>query len=429
MIKKRSIPTILAILVLAIAVIAGTFALSSTTIFKLGASPDYSPENVKVTNISDTSLTISWTTQKSVVGYVLYGATASLGQNTQADPQTSFVHLVNITNLNPGTSYFFKINSNGTLYDNSGIPWNANTAPTLINLPTAQVISGTITPSQSDLYVLVYVTPQGGSILSTLTDSSGNWHLTISSDRTSDLSSFVTLTPQTNLQIFAQGATSIASAQALLQGANPLPTMTMGQTYDFRNQSSTTTDTNSPSANISLPDNTASNSPSFNLPSSSASAVVSTVTVDSVKEGETISTTNPEFFGKGPVNTKLTITVHSQVATGSATTNSQGAWVWDPPANLDPGNHTLTITWKDAAGVLQSITRDFTVEASGLPSFVSTPSATPTPSPTATPSSRHSLPATTSGIPVSGDAIPTLIISFAALALLSVSIFIWKFSI
>lgn len=427
MIKTRKFPTIIAIVILALGIIAGVIATNSSTIFKLGASPDSAPQDVRITNISNASITVSWITQKEVVGFVQYGPTASLGQNTVAEAAPSTTHWVNITGLAPSTSYFFKINSDGTVYDNSGIPWTTGTAVALASEPTAQIASGQVQGANSQAVggVIVYVTPQNGTAVSVLTTGGGAWIVPVSKARTVDLENFVSLTPTTPLQIFVQaGVSGISSAQVFMQNANPVPLMQLGQTYDFRQTGSGSQEETSPTADINLPDSTTSANPSFNLGGASPSATPPTVvTIESIKEKEVISTDSPEFFGKGPANITLTITVQSEIITDTTTTSSTGAWEWTPPQNLEPGTHKLTISWKNAQGILQTITRNFTVEAADFPSFVSTPSAS------ATPSGRHSLPATDSAIPESGDLTPTLIISILGVGLILVSVFIWKFSI
>ncbi len=427
MIKTRKFPTIIAIVILALGIMAGVIATNSSTIFKLGASPDSAPQDVRITNISNASITVSWITQKEVVGFVQYGETASLGQNTIAENTPSTTHWVNITGLAPSTSYFFKINSDGTVYDNSGIPWTTSTSIALATEPTSQIATGQVQTATEQAVgeAIVYVTPQNGTAVSVLTTGTGAWTIPISKARTVDLTNFVTLTPTTPLQIFVQGGTKgIASAQVFMQNANPVQLMQLGQTYDFRQTGAEGQNETSPTADINLPDSTASANPSFNLAGASPSGTLPTVvTIESVKEKEVIATSSPEFFGKGPANTTLTIIVQSEIITDTTITSPTGIWEWTPPDNLEPGTHKLTISWKNAQGVLQTITRNFTVLASDAPSFVSTPSAT------ATPSGRHSLPATDSAIPVSGDLTPTIMVSIMSIGLIMISVLIWKYSI
>jgi hypothetical protein len=165
----------------------------------------------------------------------------------------------------------------------------------------------------------------------------------------------------------------------------------------------------------------------FDIGTSSASLSLTAkkaVTLKSIAENETVKSTKPQLFGDGPAGTTITITVHS-TATVSAIVkvNSDGSWNWTPPAGLTPGNHTVTLAWKDATGILHTLTRDFVVSAAEGPSFVASPSAAPLitlpkvmPSPSAIP--KIYLPSTSSGIPKSGSVAPTLIGAAAGILLI-----------
>ena len=81
--KKLTIPTILGILFLVVGVVTGVVLLSSRQIFRIGASSDAAPKDVRVSNIDDTGFTVSWVTDKEVAGYVLWGTTQSNTTNIE----------------------------------------------------------------------------------------------------------------------------------------------------------------------------------------------------------------------------------------------------------------------------------------------------------------------------------------------------------
>lgn len=156
------------------------------------------------------------------------------------------------------------------------------------------------------------------------------------------------------------------------------------------------------------------------------------VTLDNIDNGETVNTQDPEFFGKAPAGTTLTITVESDdPVTETVKASSNGTWNWDPPKDLAPGEHKITIKWKDASGIWQTITRTFVVSASEGPAFVATPSATlkatMTASPTATkkPTAKPS-PTIEADIPESGSLTPTLILSIMGIGAVAVALLFWK---
>jgi len=151
--------------------------------------------------------------------------------------------------------------------------------------------------------------------------------------------------------------------------------------------------------------------------------------------GESIATSTPEFKGKLPAGTEITITVNSETKqTTVVTTDVDGEWSWTPTEELEPGNHTITLEYEDEAGVLQTILRSFVVLAAGdddgLPAFTATPSATPTttpsPTPTASPATTmSSMPSTEGGVPAAGVLTQTVWLLTLGLGLFIFG-FVWK---
>ena len=77
---------------------------------------------VSVPNITSTSATITWTTNTSSDSRVNYGTTTALGQ-TKHDATEGTTHNIILTGLDPGTKYYFEVEStdgSGTSTDNNG---------------------------------------------------------------------------------------------------------------------------------------------------------------------------------------------------------------------------------------------------------------------------------------------------------------------
>jgi len=450
--KPSRIPTIIGVIILIIGLAAGVFLVQYRQIFKLGATGDTAPKNVKISNISDTSLAVSWVTDTKTEGVVFWGTSqGSLSRNENDElTGTNITHRVTINGLSAGQTIFLKINSSGTVYDDSGSPWQTSTGPSLAASTQADTISGTVlgadgNPMQN---ALVYVTVSGGSLLSTFTSQNGNWVVPISAARTADLANYIAIDDtKTLVEISVDaGLGNTSSAQIYPQSAKPAPAMTIGKTHDFTSLPPSNS-SEIPSANVGLP-NQATPSSGFNVPSQIATPSAQTVTLKSVSSGEIVTSTKPEFFGEGPPRTKLTITVQSEAVTGTAIVDSGGKWVWNPPSNLPAGSHTITISWTDASGILRTLTRTFVVQAAEGPAFVSTPSASTTPSPTPTPtptpiitptptstvSATPTLAPTTtpistaSGIPQTGSLTPTLLLSMMGIGFLGLSFLIFKYA-
>jgi hypothetical protein len=429
--SKYKIPTIIVIILLVVGVAAGIVLIQARQIFKLGASPDTTPKDVKTSNITDSSFTVTWITDKETVGYVSWGKDKTLGNTTAVtETQASKIHASTVRNLQHNSLYYFKINSEKNVFDNNGIPWETQTGSTLTPSTGSMVASGTIISALGEpvAQALVHISAGGMSPISTITSDNGSWLIPLSSSRTTNLTSYLAVSAKTPLlNIFVQSPNGIATAQIYPDAANPTPAIIIGQNHDFKNETPAG-ESQLPKSSLTLPKESTPSS-GFEV-SEVATSSSETVTLESPEKDEIITTTTPEFFGEGPPGTLITITIESDPVTDNITIDNYGNWDWSPPDNLEEGKHTITIKWKDAAGILRILSRTFIVQAAEGPAFESTPSASPTASPsaTATPTAtlRVSLPSTQSAIPQSGILTPTIWLSIMGLGLITVSFIVWK---
>jgi hypothetical protein len=302
------------------------------------------------------------------------------------------------------------------------------------------LVSGTVLASTGDAAknALVYLTVGGSSPLSTITSQNGSWVISISSARTSDLDSFVTIDATTTLlEISANaGAEGVSTAQIYPQSAKPVPSLILGSTHDFKSLPPSEV-SEVPRASVELPE-TATPSSGFEVGDNISTPSASTVTLTSVTQGETVTTTQPEFFGEAPPGTKLTITLESDPITEQVSVPSSGEWNWTPPSDLPEGTHKITIKWTDLSGILRTLTRTFVVQAAEGPAFEATPSATLTPTasatgtPTASPAATKTLTptatptATAFATPESGSLTPTLLLSIMGIGVIAFAVMLWK---
>jgi hypothetical protein len=445
--KKNNIPTILGVIILLAGVFAGVFLLNMRQVFKIGADASLSPKDIRVSNISDTSATISWTTDKETTGFVNWGESQGSVANIEKeseDNQKFFTHTITISGLKASGTYYYKINSDGTSVDNGGIPWQFTTGPALSVNKHSVLISGSVvtTSGLPAKRALVYATVSG-YLLSTPTSDTGNFVFQLSGVRTTDLGSYQEIdSAGTLVEISVQaGIDGTASAQIFPHSANPIPAIILGQVYDFRSRAPSV-DSQNPDANLSLPENIDAGS-KFDVATSFGTPASTSVILENLDEGEVVTSTQPEFFGKGPGGEEITITVNSETPI-SETINipSNGSWNWSPPSTLAAGAHAITITWKDATGITRSLTRNFVVQAGEAPAFTASESgSTPSPSPTVSPSptpilsptptpAATTLPtaATTEAVPETGSLTGTLLLSIMGVAVLLFSFAIWKVS-
>jgi len=451
--KTKKFPTFVGLLILTIGVTIGVLLIQNRQIFRLGAEVSSAPKDVRITNIGEGSLTVSWVTEEETSGFVNWGENQSLG-NVAGDEvgETGFVHSTTINGLKSETTYYFKINSGGKDFDNNKIPWQTKTAPSLGAPPSAKLISGSVVAATGSPAkgVLVFAQLAGASTLSTVTSDEGNWVITISNALSPDLKSRASFNENSTLvEISLQGGPAgVATAKIYPKDARPAPPIILGQVHDFRNLTSLTSE-EVPESSVVLPEGPIPTPTSgFAVEDDvEKTPTIETVTIESIDEGEVITSTNPEFFGEGPPGTNITITVESETISDEVTVSSFGAWSWSPLESLSEGIHKITITWRDKNGSLQSITRSFVVQAAEGPSFESTPSGstatptptntptptptstpaptlTPTPTPTVTPTPTSQLtPSPTPDLPDVGSLTPTLVGAIMGLGFLIFSVF------
>jgi predicted phage tail protein len=90
--------------------------------------------NILTSNISNVSMTISWTTSENSDTQVEYGATAAYGSSTPVVPTLVSSHIVQLSGLQSSTGYHFRVKSRDTA---GNLATSADfTASTLLPSPT-----------------------------------------------------------------------------------------------------------------------------------------------------------------------------------------------------------------------------------------------------------------------------------------------------
>lgn len=382
------VPTFIAVFVLLLGVVAGIVLIQRQQSVQTSASVEKAPYNVTISNVQNDSFTVTWTTDISTVGFLLWGK----GDNPVTPAQSigggaKEVHMVKVKSLDPNTEYSFTISSGGEEYRDGGKPWKVTTGPDLGVPQNSKVISGSVEVQEGEpaAHAVVSISSPNMATLTAITTSAGTWVVPLSLARTPDLSEYVDVSDsQLDITVHTgnQGkATAIANANI----NSSLPPIVIGHSHDFTNLASVD-DLSSPEAQVNLPQGDVQ-----------GIADTSMVTLESVDNGEVVFTSVPEFFGDGPPGNEINITVHSDPVSGTAQVEDDGEWKWSPTKALENGLHNITLEWIDAQGIVHTLTRSFIVQAQeGEPSFESTPSGTtsPSPSPTSTATARPTVTAT-----------------------------------
>lgn len=84
---------------------------------------DKIPRDVVVSEITDNSAILRWTTAQKTQGVIEYGSTPTALTSFNPETESSTNHQVELTLLSRSTTYYFQISVDGKKYDNGGVPW------------------------------------------------------------------------------------------------------------------------------------------------------------------------------------------------------------------------------------------------------------------------------------------------------------------
>lgn len=399
--KQFKLPTLLGVLILFLLTGTGVFLVQNQKKITSSASPSITPEQVKITNLTDRNFTISWFTDKPIQGFVTFGSSKSVG-TVISENSPSQIHYITIENLKPSTIYYFKIGSGKDIFDNNGLPYETKTGPTISTLPDPDIIFGDVATSSGSFVprAIVYITAGGIAPISALTNTNGRWTIPLSTTRSATLQAYATYDKnKTLLDIRVQTSEGKnTSVKVYSSSAHPVPTITIGQNQDFTNiQKPVNEKINAqeqdkpPTSQINFSEETDTVS-GFETKAKDEKST-KPVKINLLNPIDSIVEKKPKFSGTGTPGTSFTIKVKSStVYSGSITVNEDGGWEWTPPKNLEPGNHTVTLIWKDETGETKTIKQEFTLLGIGTnPSSSASPKVSPSPPPQISPSPRASL--------------------------------------
>lgn len=385
---NKKIPTILSFFVLIFGVIVTTILVKQGVIFFGHAAPSDIPQDIRITNISDTGFTVTYTTSANVIG------TVTLISNTKPQvilddrdqqagvPKPYNVHSISVKNLTPQTAYSFTILSGSTTYQDGNKPFTLTTQQKITDTPTEQTpLAGKILLPDGTVpaETILFVTTTNGQLLSTLLNPSGLYILPLNTMRTKDFSSLVKFTSDSILQILATNGSISSHATVGMGSINPVPAITLSQDYDF-------TLSTKP-----IPTGSATKFPSFDAQTNNS--YTATPEIITPKTNESFTDQQPQFTGTAAPGSSVTVVIHSdEKIQTTIKADATGTWTFRPSTPLSPGQHTITITAPDQFGILRTIVQSFTVYAAGsqvnqsaTPSATLTPTSIPTQTPTSAP--------------------------------------------
>ncbi len=263
---QKQMPTMIGIFVLVGALVSGLLLFKNGTgVFAPRATPQTTPKNVRLTNVTDTSFTVSFFTDEPTTSFVKYGSAENKLSLQASDDRTQLsgvagnynVHHITVRSLKPNTAYFYVLgtSSERTTFDNQGKPFTVTTAASLSSAPDSTMIYGNLynqdgTPAEGSV---VYLTMSEAGPLSSLVRNTGGWGISLATARNAKGTASAIFNKDTAVNFLAQGKsfsqtlsyqTTIASAQPVADlkfGAasastvpavspSAIPTLTTGQT-------------------------------------------------------------------------------------------------------------------------------------------------------------------------------------------------------
>lgn len=383
---NKQIPTYAGFVFLIVGVIVTAVLVRTGVLFPIRATPSEEPKEMRISNVSDTSFTVSYITAGDVTGSLAYGETANFGSvalderdkaGNTSTPHT--VHYFVVSNVNPGTTYQFAILSGTKTF--TGPEYTVKTASSIEEPAGEKIITGSLLlpDGTKPQEAIIYVESSGTQVLSTFAVG-GNYSVSLTHLRSENLESYVTLPPEAFLLIAATSG-SLHSTAEVTAGQAEIPQITLSQQYEFTLISTSP----GPGESTTTPDGEQVDPTTQAFPKFAPDAATNTdPQILTPQKNEEFSDLQPEFTGTAPPGGTIEIVIessHEIKATVKA--DSSGRWSYRPEQPLEPGEHTITITTRDEAGIVQKVLQSFVVNAQG--SQFTQPSASPTRRPTNTP--------------------------------------------
>lgn len=368
---NKRIPTIFGIGLVVLGIVLTTVIVRIQTSLRSNAGASQEPQNVKVTNLSDSSFTITYQTDAAATGSVNYGKSKELG-NIQLEDLPKNVHSITIEKLDPSTKYYLVVVSSQNTFLNNGAPFEISTGPSISSPSAAKTaIKGKVILPDGNApnEALVYLSTDNSQLLSTTAVKDGEFNFSLKGLRTDDLSSYLEVKKDTVLKLFA--VSNSLKSTVLFSGENTysIPTITLSNDYDFTKES--------------VPVASRSAQPSFPSITTKSGNLKPQILIP--KKEQTLTNQKPQFQGTSLPNEIVEIIIHSdENIQTQVTADGLGNWTYRPTTNLSPGVHTITIRTRDSEGILTTIMQSFTVFAAetATPTQAITPTSIPNPTPT-----------------------------------------------
>ncbi len=382
---NHRIPTGAALIFLFLAIWVTSFFIQKGVIFVSRASPDKTPQNVVISNVTENSFTVNFTTtSQTVAGVSVEGAGApfvAYDQRNKSGGEQSpfFSHYITVSDLSPKTNYRFSVLSDGQTFLNNGDKYTVTTGDKITSPPPTQnpIVGKILLPqggSSADTIVELHLA--GAQNITTLTKSTGDFIIPTNSIRTSTLDKYFTIPQDSEISLTVARADMKTGLKVLFKNAASIPPITLETNYDFTNVSQQV-ETNNTSSQLKAP---------------IIKQVGGAISILSPKPSESFIDAQPLFRGTALPNQNVKIVIQGAPPSIIVKSDNNGIWSYRPTSAIPSGQHKITIQTVDKTGITKSLAASFTVFSAGsqvaqsaTPSATPIVTATPTIAPTATP--------------------------------------------
>lgn len=443
---KKQIPTVVGLLVLFVALISGVLLFGQGTgVFAPRATPQTTPKNIRITNVTDKTFTISFYTDESTVAFVEYGEAPNDLKKQASDDRDQLsgivkdyrLHHITVRGLDPDKTYYYELGTGSNTFDNEGQPYSITTAAKPTQSPSSnQTIYGNVltqakVPAEG---AVVYLYSEGIGSLSSLVKASGSFGISLSNAFTADKKGYANLTDESEIEVKAQGIelNSFANIKTTVAQAQPVADLMLAQGTTASDAASVVEDPPdvdkeallASSTSAMVDDATMASGASLLLgedglegasessvgsmssltaalgtseTSESAMIAAEPVVLDLDELDETaspaavvIDTTQPQIKATLPANTVVRVVIHSDTQIDETyQTDENGNLIVDVAAlgqDLEPGEHTASYSYIDpVTGEEVTKTYSFTVAPDATRQLAQAATPTPSRNPTATP--------------------------------------------
>jgi hypothetical protein len=422
---KKQIPTVIGLLILFVALISGVLLFGQGTgVFAPRATPETTPKNIRVSNITDKTFTVSFYTDESTVAFIKYGLEANSLKQQASDDRDQLsgivkdyrLHHLTVRGLEPGTTYYYVLGTGSNNFDNEGQPYVVSTAARPNQSPTTnQTVYGNVfnASGQPAEGAIVYLYNEQIGGLSSIVKASGSFGISLSNAFNTEQTAYANLSDEDALEIKVQGIEPnlMSNLQTTVALAQPVPDLVLGQAGDAAQLTDTSLmedkdelladPTATDEAALALEEDVATDAASVApgaldgmlgaqeqlLDDAMTNDVLDLDELDEEQAASTVvvTTTTPQIKATLPPNTVVRVTVHSDTQIDETMqTDAEGNLILDLASlgqSLEPGEHTASYSYIDPV-TGEEITRSYNFTVEPDPTRQLAQANLPSPSPT-----------------------------------------------